>query len=468
MYVFWTSLWYLFFFFCLLVLCFITFCKKFLHNNIFLLITFFILINVVIYTEVLHNNILNTNIYVNGEQVNILLKNSVNKIHPFLLYSSTAIFFVSFIGNMNLYVPKKFYLNKSTTLISVSTLKCSLIYIIVALYLGSWWALQEGSWGGWWNWDASEVFGLVILYWILIIFHVRKNLINNSFHNSLRLGLYFLLIYFLLLQVNFSLISHNFGFRTVKFLNPELLLFSFLILFVIRYALLSYKIKCVTHTFSLALPKFIHTWICNQFILMSIVYSIIFTLVSSLIQSLLNFKFLFVFLNFMKLLVLLFFSFFVNMFQPHLLLLLFFVKIGSSYLYMWFCLISSKLANKNYLFHYILLVSMLVNLIYKHSTINDIIFVTYENINNNTDFITFSTHDVELFLNFFSNTTTFENKSFELMYQYNYIYQIYYLNTFNSNFIVATVDALPSTLNFLCFLSVGILLNYWARRELFF
>ncbi len=103
---------------------------------------------------------------------------------------------------------------------------------------------------------------------------------------------------------------------------------------------------------------------------------------------------------------------------------------------------------------------MLVNLIYKHSTINDIIFVTYENINNNTDFITFSTHDVELFLNFFSNTTTFENKSFELMYQYNYIYQIYYLNTFNSNFIVATVDALPSTLNFLCFLSVGILLNY--------
>jgi hypothetical protein len=103
---------------------------------------------------------------------------------------------------------------------------------------------------------------------------------------------------------------------------------------------------------------------------------------------------------------------------------------------------------------------MLVNLIYKHSTINDIIFVNYEDINNSIDFITFSTHDVELFLNFSSNTTTFENKSFELIYQLNYIYQIYYLNTFNSNFIVATVDALPSTLNFLCFFSVGVLLNY--------
>lgn len=120
----------------------------------------------------------------------------------------------------------------------------------------------------------------------------------------------------------------------------------------------------------------------------------------------------------------------------------------------------SKLVNKNYLFHYILLISMLVNLIYKHSTINDIIFVDYEDINNSMDFITFNTHDVELFLNFSSNTTTFENKSFDLTYQFNYVYQIYYLNTFNSNFIVATVDALPSILNFLFLFSVAVILNY--------
>jgi hypothetical protein len=134
---------------------------------------------------------------------------------------------------------------------------------------------------------------------------------------------------------------------------------------------------------------------------------------------------------------------------------------------MWFFLMGSKLVNKNYLFHYILLISMLVNLIYKHSTINDIIFVDYEDINNSMDFITFNTHDVELFLNFSSNTTTFENKSFDLTYQFNYVYQIYYLNTFNSNFIVATVDALPSILNFLFLFSVAVILNYWARRELF-
>ena len=28
--------------------------------------------------------------------------------------------------------------------------------------MGGLWAYQEGSWGGWWDWDISEVFGLFI------------------------------------------------------------------------------------------------------------------------------------------------------------------------------------------------------------------------------------------------------------------------------------------------------------------
>ena len=114
-----------------------------------------------------------------------------------------------------------------------------MISILTALYLGSWWALQEGSWGGWWNWDASEFLGLLVLYLILTIFHNKSNLSHViTLFYSIRLSLSYLFIYFFLLQLNFSIISHNFGFRTLKFLNTEVLLFSFLSYFICSYTFL--------------------------------------------------------------------------------------------------------------------------------------------------------------------------------------------------------------------------------------
>jgi cytochrome c biogenesis factor len=86
-----------------------------------------------------------------GEHINILLKNSVNKIHPLLLYSSSYIFFLSLPLIFFSKRTKHLYLEVYSTIFVFNQLKQVLVFILVALFLGSWWALQEGSWGGWWN-----------------------------------------------------------------------------------------------------------------------------------------------------------------------------------------------------------------------------------------------------------------------------------------------------------------------------
>jgi hypothetical protein len=104
------------------------------------------------------------------------------------------------------------------------------------LFMGSWWAYQEGSWGGWWNWDPSEVFGLLILLGILLITH---NYLFNSRKNIfifIILSLFYLtLTYYSFMQVNFTLISHNFGFRNNDLLDVKN--FYLLIIFFITVQL---------------------------------------------------------------------------------------------------------------------------------------------------------------------------------------------------------------------------------------
>ena len=123
--------------------------------------------------------------------------------------------------------------NNSILPFLINRIKSSLCFIVIALYLGSWWALQEGSWGGWWNWDSSEFFGLIIMYLLLFFFFHSKlplKTVYISYYFILN-SLLYLFIFFLLLQLNFSIISHNFGFRSLKFLNTEIFLFSFLLFF---------------------------------------------------------------------------------------------------------------------------------------------------------------------------------------------------------------------------------------------
>ena len=149
-----------------------------------------------------------------NETVNTLLTNSINKYHPFIFYTTilglTYLYQVGvrsrtnyFIHNIHDYNPNNF-----------------LVLLISTLALGGWWALQEGSWGGWWNWDPSEVFGLVLLGAYLLGVHNRSiNLLSWSASNSIKLCVCVFVLLYLFIQLNFDLVSHNFGTRTHQFVN---------------------------------------------------------------------------------------------------------------------------------------------------------------------------------------------------------------------------------------------------------
>lgn len=149
---------------------------------------------------------------------NSLLINTLNKIHPMLFHLSLwSIFYISY----NIICKNKINL-------------INYFYLIwIAIILGSWWAYQEGNWGGWWDWDPSEVFSLFILIFYLLITHYKYH--NNFFFNK-KLILFFLiktiLLFYLILQLNFFLSNHNFGNFFFLFFNNFFFNFSILITFI--------------------------------------------------------------------------------------------------------------------------------------------------------------------------------------------------------------------------------------------
>jgi len=155
--------------------------------------------------------------------VNPLLTNSINKYHPLLFYISVLGLVVVCVYTNSLRRYRTDYFTFSSVVryvISYST-QYLIYYITVTLFWGSWWALQEGSWGGWWNWDPSEVFGLVVMVFILVTSHTTHT--YNTVHGlfvRLLMQVTTLLLLYLFIQLNFSLVSHNFGIKTTQFVNP--------------------------------------------------------------------------------------------------------------------------------------------------------------------------------------------------------------------------------------------------------
>lgn len=184
------------------------------YNNV---VTLFLVLNCLFYFNLIDYFFLNSFLFNYDMQLknyNILLNNSINKIHPILLYSS--VFFLSYsIFLSNLYFK---YTHTNCTFIKfMYQLLSSLTLLVFTLFLGSWWAFQEGSWGGWWDWDISEVFGLFILINVLKLFHDKSLTINYS-NYKFSLNIYFqtLMVFYLFMQLNFSLISHNFNLHVLS------------------------------------------------------------------------------------------------------------------------------------------------------------------------------------------------------------------------------------------------------------
>lgn len=168
-------------------------------------------------------NLLDSNLSYGVWALNTLLTNALNKYHPLIFYFSVSLFFSLSTISPNTYFAKTpFALSFLTNL----TLRNSWLVIttnLLSLFLGSWWALQEGTWGGWWNWDSSETFGLEISLIALLFTHSSLSVLRSVrlYIRHLLLTLCFISSYFFI-QLNFELVSHNFGSKFFFFFNNNL------------------------------------------------------------------------------------------------------------------------------------------------------------------------------------------------------------------------------------------------------
>lgn len=165
-----------------------------------------------------------------------LLLNNLNKIHPFLLYASAA-FFVQLSFQTQFSRAFNFLFIKKFVSIKLRAQTLFLFYLITtAIFLGAWWAEQEQSWNGWWNWDSSETLSLGIFFYCIFFFHFllkfngicRNKIINFNFF-------FFNLIFYILVQLNFEQTSHNFGLKFFFFFNNYYYLIFLSIIFLFTF-----------------------------------------------------------------------------------------------------------------------------------------------------------------------------------------------------------------------------------------
>ena len=228
-YFFWTSFWYLpSGYLTLVILMYYLPGVKFLSKLTIVWVLLFIIITWLDLFEYLFFNLSSTYLAMNSDLVNNLLTNSINKYHPLIFYVSTIHLFRSFSVASKL----------------SSSPKWEILAITFTLALGSWWASQEGSWGGWWNWDPSEVFGLLIMLNVLILGHrsARSSRTSIAVFNKISSSLLIFFVY-LFIQLNFDIVSHNFGNKVNAYISSInfllLLSVSALILNVSAYSAVS-------------------------------------------------------------------------------------------------------------------------------------------------------------------------------------------------------------------------------------
>lgn len=222
-YFWWTNLTYLPLFFFTIVLLLLLYCSRpYFHACCLLIVLVYVFYPLELVDYLALNAHYGTTTY-GAYALNTLLTNTMNRYHPLIFYVSTGLlalaisFAYALRGNL---VP--FTYPASLTL-SIRVSWLALIINLSALWMGSWWALQEGTWGGWWNWDASETFGLTISLLILWTTHSRSSVSNRaSLSIKSTLSLYFVVLSYYFIQLNFDLTSHNFGAKFFFFFNNNL------------------------------------------------------------------------------------------------------------------------------------------------------------------------------------------------------------------------------------------------------
>ena len=122
---------------------------------------------------------------------NTTLFNGLLLVHPICLYLSYAYILYMYA------VTKK----QKRGAVEYFTVFCQknkkfLTFSLVALVLGCWWAQQEVSWGGWWNWDPIEIIALLALLVSLIVTHLNYKHQNLIFFLRPTLFIFVITTYF--------------------------------------------------------------------------------------------------------------------------------------------------------------------------------------------------------------------------------------------------------------------------------
>lgn len=230
----WTNLSYLPIFFLLLALSILLETSALLTELLWL----GILIVFSVYCTEFWNNLtsnvhLTISCYVDNDH-NKLLTNTLNRYHPFVFYISVSGFFQIWVMHYCLTNNLKAFQHTYWLFKTTTTGWGVVVLNLTALWMGSWWALQEGTWGGWWNWDSSEVFGALVTFVLLTKLHSSLNIITGNYRNLkfTVLGYWFILGY-LFVQLNFDLVTHNFGTKFFFFFNNNFFFFELIIFLII-------------------------------------------------------------------------------------------------------------------------------------------------------------------------------------------------------------------------------------------
>ena len=177
--------------------------------------------------------------------LNTKLLNSLFNIHPVLiyLYYFTLLIFLAKIFRFSIFFIKK----KDIGLVALNIMYKPKVYLFIysflGLVLGSWWAAQEMTWGGWWGWDLVEFLNLLLLIIAVLCIHTSRLSAKYSYFNHI-----LIIVLTLVILINrYGILNSIHAFISGDFINQyiiQLLLCFILSLFILLfYTLLMYSHK---------------------------------------------------------------------------------------------------------------------------------------------------------------------------------------------------------------------------------
>lgn len=171
--------------------------------------------------------------------INELLFNNLNRYHPLIFYISTLFLIYTCIIFINTFDLSKLFKKNFIIYTEVYIIRLTLLFNMISLILGGWWALQESTWGGWWNWDSSELFGFLICFYSLTRLHLRHTFNTQSlFYIKYWIGLLLFFLSYISIQLSFIHLSHNFGLESLIVFTSNWFFYPFILGIYITFGFL--------------------------------------------------------------------------------------------------------------------------------------------------------------------------------------------------------------------------------------